>query len=230
MEKRMTSPLSGKKLLMMMVFVILLGLSMGVVGILSVSKQRRTREEALRERLVRGLTQIRVESENRIGGMIEKVFSFPVAWANIESPGYVRMLLKRILRENPVVQYPFLVGENNRFIFPPVPDSAPAVYSFKLVDLLSSPFHPMFDRGMVEEFENRDYGAAIAIYLDILKGAGLDRDRIIDTVWGDAYFPSPRTVDNFILKLRQKIENDPKNPRHLITLHGSGYKLKLSQS
>ena len=54
----------------------------------------------------------------------------------------------------------------------------------------------------------------------------IDRDRIIDVVWGNEYFPSPRTIDNFILKLRGKIERDPKSPVHLITVHGAGYKLK----
>jgi len=53
----------------------------------------------------------------------------------------------------------------------------------------------------------------------------IHRDRIIDEVWGDEYYPSPRTIDNFILKLRTKIETDPKNPRYILTVHGAGYKL-----
>ncbi len=53
----------------------------------------------------------------------------------------------------------------------------------------------------------------------------IDRNRIIDDVWGDEYFPSPRTIDNFILKLRTKIETDPKNPEYIMTVHGAGYKL-----
>jgi len=55
----------------------------------------------------------------------------------------------------------------------------------------------------------------------------VSRDRIIDEVWGDEYDPSPRTIDNFILKLRQKIEQDPARPEHLLTVHGAGYKLIL---
>jgi DNA-binding response OmpR family regulator len=54
----------------------------------------------------------------------------------------------------------------------------------------------------------------------------IDRNRIIDVVWGDEYFPSPRTIDNFILKLRNKIEEDPRNPVHILTAHGTGYKLR----
>ena len=56
----------------------------------------------------------------------------------------------------------------------------------------------------------------------------IDRNRIIDVVWGDEYFPSPRTIDNFILKLRNKIEEDPKNSVHILTVHGAGYKFKRS--
>ncbi|NIM11050.1 MAG: response regulator [Candidatus Aminicenantes bacterium] len=57
----------------------------------------------------------------------------------------------------------------------------------------------------------------------------IDRDRIIDVVWGNEYFPSPRTIDNFILKLRNKIEDDPRNPVYILTVHGAGYKFKGSK-
>lgn len=57
-------------------------------------------------------------------------------------------------------------------------------------------------------------------------GEVIDRNRIIDVVWGDEYFPSPRTIDNFILKLRNKVEEDSKKPVHILTVHGAGYKLK----
>ncbi len=55
----------------------------------------------------------------------------------------------------------------------------------------------------------------------------ISRSRIIDEVWGDEYFPSPKTIDNFVVKLRSKIEDDPKNPRHILTVHGAGYKFKF---
>ncbi len=58
-------------------------------------------------------------------------------------------------------------------------------------------------------------------------GKVISRNKIIDEVWGDEYFPSPKTIDNFIVKLRNKIEENPKDPRHIITLHGAGYKLVL---
>jgi DNA-binding response OmpR family regulator len=57
--------------------------------------------------------------------------------------------------------------------------------------------------------------------------AVINRDKIIDEVWGDDYYPSPRTIDNFILKLRSIIENEPKKPEFFITVHGAGYKLVI---
>lgn len=53
----------------------------------------------------------------------------------------------------------------------------------------------------------------------------VSRDNILDAVWGDDYIPSSRTVDNFILKLRQKIEQDINQPKIILTVHGVGYKL-----
>ena len=52
----------------------------------------------------------------------------------------------------------------------------------------------------------------------------LTREDLLTQVWGYSSYPTTRTVDNLILKLRQKLEQDPANPRHLITVHGSGYK------
>lgn len=51
----------------------------------------------------------------------------------------------------------------------------------------------------------------------------LQRSRIIEEVWGVDAYPSERTVDNFVLKLRKKIEDDPHRPRFLRTVHGFGY-------
>lgn len=52
----------------------------------------------------------------------------------------------------------------------------------------------------------------------------ISRDRLLDEVWGYENFPTTRTVDTFILNLRKKIEDDPANPRHILTIHGTGYK------
>ena len=52
----------------------------------------------------------------------------------------------------------------------------------------------------------------------------LSRDELLNQVWGYECYPSTRTVDNHILKLRQKLEQDPSNPIYLRTIHGAGYK------
>jgi two-component system alkaline phosphatase synthesis response regulator PhoP len=52
----------------------------------------------------------------------------------------------------------------------------------------------------------------------------ITRDELLNTVWGYQNYPSTRTVDNHILKLRQKLEQDPSNPVHFRTVHGIGYK------
>jgi DNA-binding response OmpR family regulator len=52
----------------------------------------------------------------------------------------------------------------------------------------------------------------------------ITRDELLNEVWGYHNYPSTRTVDNHILKLRQKLERDPANPVHFRTVHGVGYK------
>jgi len=52
----------------------------------------------------------------------------------------------------------------------------------------------------------------------------IGRDELLNEVWGYQNYPSTRTVDNHILKLRQKLERDPASPVHFRTVHGMGYK------
>lgn len=52
----------------------------------------------------------------------------------------------------------------------------------------------------------------------------ISRDKFLDDVWGYDSYPTTRTVDNFILSLRKKIEDNPAEPHHLITVHKMGYK------
>jgi len=53
----------------------------------------------------------------------------------------------------------------------------------------------------------------------------VSRDNLLEKIWGYEESPSTRTVDNFIVKLRQKTEKDPNHPQIIITVHGIGYKL-----
>lgn len=50
------------------------------------------------------------------------------------------------------------------------------------------------------------------------------REELLGAVWGHAAAPLTRTVDNFVAKLRKKVERDPRDPRHILTVHGSGYR------
>jgi DNA-binding response OmpR family regulator len=52
----------------------------------------------------------------------------------------------------------------------------------------------------------------------------ISRDELLNEVWDYENYPCTRTVDNHILKLRQKLERDPSKPAHFRTLHGAGYK------
>ncbi len=52
----------------------------------------------------------------------------------------------------------------------------------------------------------------------------ISREKLLNEVWGYENYPSTRTVDNHVLRLRQKLEPDPANPRYLLTTHGAGYK------
>ncbi len=52
----------------------------------------------------------------------------------------------------------------------------------------------------------------------------ITREALLTHVWGYNSYPTTRTVDNLILKLRQKLETEPGNPRYLVTVHGMGYK------
>jgi DNA-binding response OmpR family regulator len=55
-------------------------------------------------------------------------------------------------------------------------------------------------------------------------GRVVSRDELLNEVWGYQNYPSTRTVDNHVLRLRQKLEEDPAYPTHFKTVHGAGYK------
>lgn len=62
-------------------------------------------------------------------------------------------------------------------------------------------------------------------HLWINKNNTVSREQLLEKIWGKDVFTTARTVDNFILKLRNKIEQDPNKPQLIITIHGVGYKL-----
>jgi DNA-binding response OmpR family regulator len=52
----------------------------------------------------------------------------------------------------------------------------------------------------------------------------ISREELLNEVWGYESYPCTRTVDNHILRLRQKLERNPSRPVHFQTIHGAGYK------
>jgi len=66
----------------------------------------------------------------------------------------------------------------------------------------------------------------LLLYLVEHRGEVVTRDRLLDEVWGYERFPTTRTVDTHVLRLRQKLEPDPERPVHLLTVHGQGYRFE----
>jgi DNA-binding response OmpR family regulator len=75
-----------------------------------------------------------------------------------------------------------------------------------------------------QELSTREFN--LLRYLIQNRGRVLSRDQILNKVWGYDYDGTPRTIDNFINKLRQKLEADPTNPKWIQTVRGSGYRFK----
>ncbi|HVZ19380.1 MAG TPA: response regulator transcription factor [Terriglobales bacterium] len=67
-------------------------------------------------------------------------------------------------------------------------------------------------------------------YLARSPGLVFTRDRLLEAVWGNSKFVSRRSVDVYVSKLREKIENDPNNPEYLLTVRGAGYKMMLPKT
>jgi two-component system alkaline phosphatase synthesis response regulator PhoP len=76
--------------------------------------------------------------------------------------------------------------------------------------------------GVVQELTEKE--AMILKVLAERPGEIVSREDLLERVWGYDVFPSTRTVDNFILRLRKRFERDPANPRHFLTVWGVGYR------
>ena len=69
----------------------------------------------------------------------------------------------------------------------------------------------------------------LLVYLVEHRGEIVTRDRLLDEVWGYEQFPTTRTVDTHVLRLRQKLERDPDRPAWIVTVHRQGYKFTAPQ-
>ena len=79
--------------------------------------------------------------------------------------------------------------------------------------------------GQVLKLSRKEFG--VLQLLAARLGHVVTRNELLDEVWGHESYPTTRTVDNHIASLRSKLEDDASKPRHLITVHGVGYKLVL---
>lgn len=79
--------------------------------------------------------------------------------------------------------------------------------------------------GVVQELTEKE--AMILKVLAEHPGEIVSREDLLERVWGYDVFPSTRTVDNFILRLRKRFERDPANPRHFLTVWGVGYRFLI---
>jgi len=77
-------------------------------------------------------------------------------------------------------------------------------------------------RGKPVEFSAKEF--ELLKYFVCHPGETLSRDRLLDDVWGYENYPTTRTVDAHIVRLRQKLEPVPDEPRFFLTVHGVGYK------
>ena len=79
--------------------------------------------------------------------------------------------------------------------------------------------------GLTQELTEKE--AMILKVLAERPGEIVSREDLLERVWGYDVFPSTRTVDNFILRLRRRFERDPANPRHFLTVWGVGYRFLI---
>ena len=77
-----------------------------------------------------------------------------------------------------------------------------------------------------EEERLTTHEALVLGYLIANRGRNVSREELLEKVWGYNAATTTRTVDNQILKLRKKVEPNPKDPRHILTVHGTGYRFE----
>lgn len=125
------------------------------------------------------------------------------------------------------VTKPFSVGElvaRIRAIFrrtQPRPEGQP---SFTIGDVTVNVAAHTLQRGnQVESISF--YEVELLRLLHERVGQPVSRDEILNKIWGLDATPTNRTIDNFIVKLRRKIERSPDKPEHILTVYGFGYKL-----
>lgn len=102
--------------------------------------------------------------------------------------------------------------------------SAPSIISFEEV-LIDASAMQLKVRGELTTTTATEF--RLLDYLARHPGRVFSRDHLLDAVWGDARFVTPRSVDVYVRRIREKIETDPENPRYLKTVRGAGYRFEI---
>jgi DNA-binding response OmpR family regulator len=105
--------------------------------------------------------------------------------------------------------------------------SAPSVVSFEDVVIDASAMQ-LKVRGELTTTTATEF--RLLDYLARHPGRVFSRDHLLDAVWGDARFVTPRSVDVYVRRIREKIESDPENPRYLKTVRGAGYRFEVPKA
>jgi DNA-binding response OmpR family regulator len=127
------------------------------------------------------------------------------------------------------VTKPFSVGElvaRIRALFRRT-TRAPESLSFKIGSLTVNVSAHQLQKGSGKPVMLSFYEVELLRLLHERLGQPVSRDEILNKIWGVEANPTNRTVDNFIVKLRKKLEKQPENPEHILTVYGYGYKLVL---
>jgi len=97
----------------------------------------------------------------------------------------------------------------------------PKVYRFGDVEI---DFVRFKVRRKEKEFDLTSLEAEILKYFIPRQGEVVTRENLLNKIWGYESYPTTRTIDNHILKLRKKIEEDPARPKHIFSVYGEGYR------
>ncbi len=97
----------------------------------------------------------------------------------------------------------------------------PELYSFNDIEIDFARFKI---RRKGKELDLTSLETDILKYFIVHRGEVVSRNDLLDKIWGYEKYPTTRTIDNHILKLRKKIEDDPSHPRYIISVYGGGYR------
>ena len=102
--------------------------------------------------------------------------------------------------------------------------SAPSIVKFEEIEIDASAMQ-LRVRGELVTTTATEF--RLLDYLARHPGRVFSRDHLLDAVWGDARFVTPRSVDVYVRRIREKIEEDAETPRYLKTMRGAGYRFEI---